>query len=327
MILVLVTHASYASLGSPTQADISNSLCNAFMRSISESLSEVCVNTFILISGWYGITFKFEKLSSLIFQVLFISISLYFTMRLAGMIQPLRFKEWIDLLLFRYSAYWFVRAYIILYIFSPLLNAFVDNCSCKQLRIFIICFYILQTIYGFYNSNGWFSSGYSPLSFMGLYLLARYMRLYPDKYVNFNKFTDIIIFFSVSLFTVVCSLSQTYFLGTEGTILFQYSSPFVIVSSLYFFLFFTKISIRSRIINWISVSCFAVYLVHCSPFVLRTYYMNLIKEWSNKEPMASFFFCSTLLMVAYYCFSILIDKVRIAVWKKISAWSIKDRWR
>ena len=85
MILVLVSHASYTSLGSPTQVEVSFSFESAFLRGLSESLSEVCVNAFILVSGWYGIKVRAIRFVELIFQVLFVSVFIYMVMRLLGL--------------------------------------------------------------------------------------------------------------------------------------------------------------------------------------------------------------------------------------------------
>ena len=77
MVLVLVFHASYTSLEPPMKVDISVSLNSSFLRALSESFSVVCVNAFILISGWYGIKVRWSRFAELLFQVIFISISIY----------------------------------------------------------------------------------------------------------------------------------------------------------------------------------------------------------------------------------------------------------
>ena len=68
MILVLLSHASYTSLTPPTIADISTSLDSAFLRVLAESFSVVCVNLFVLISGWYGIKVRWSRFAELIFR-------------------------------------------------------------------------------------------------------------------------------------------------------------------------------------------------------------------------------------------------------------------
>jgi hypothetical protein len=315
MVLVLITHACYVSLGPPTQADITASYSSSIMRSLSESLSDVGVNTFILISGWFGIRSRLSRFVEFIFQIYFLEVLLYAMMKVLGLTGTIGIDGWIELFFFRYGTYWFIKAYIVLYIFAPLLNAFVENCSRKQLQFFLISFYIVQTIYGFYINIGWFSNGYSPMSFMGLYLLARYMRLYPSWFAKFDKSVDVTLYFLVSLITALCSLSMTYFFGKVGTVLFQNSCPLMIISSVYFFLFFTKISFQNNYVNWVSASCFAAYLVHCSPFIFYPYYINIIKCWFEKESIAPFLLYTSGLIAFFFIFSILFDKVRIMVWK------------
>ena len=315
MVFVLVSHASYSSLEPPTIEVISTSLDSAFLRGISESLSEVCVNTFVLISGWYGIKVRTVRFVELIFQVLFVSVFIYTTMRILGIIQSMNVNEWIELVLIKHRGYWFVKAYIILYLFAPVLNTFVDNVSRIQLKNFLIAFFVIQVIYGFYHYGGWYAGGYSPLSFMGLYLLARYMRIYPNKYMQFKKYTDLSLYLGISVFTAICSLALTYVFDKGGTVLFLYSSPLVILSSVFFFLFFTKLSFHSRIVNWVAASCFAVYLVHNSPYIFHPYYIDVIKQWFETETRSYFLLYTIGLMVAFFVFSILFDKARILAWK------------
>lgn len=315
MLLVLLTHASYVSLGSPTQADIEASFSSSLLRCLSESLSDVGVNTFILISGWFGIRSRLIRFVEFIFQILFIEVVLYAMMKVSGMTESIGIDGWIELLFFRYGTYWFIKAYIVLYVFAPVLNAFVDNCSRKQLQYFLISFYVVQTIYGFYINIGWFSSGYSPMSFIGLYLLARYMRLYPCWFTKFKKSIDISLYFLVSLITALCSLSMVYFFDKVGTVLFQNSCPLMIISSVYFFLFFVKISFQNSFVNWVSESCFSAYLVHCSPFIFYPYYINIIRTWYEKESIAQFLLYTSGLIAFFFILSILFDKLRIKVWK------------
>jgi hypothetical protein len=314
MILVLVSHASYTSLEPPTQEEIFASLDSAFLRGISESLSEVCVNTFVLISGWYGIKVRTVRFIELLFQVLFVSLFIYTIMRLFGLIQPMNINDWIELILIKHRGYWFVKAYIILYIFAPVLNTFIENVSRKQSKTFLTAFFVVQVIYGFYHYGSWYAGGYSPLSFMGLYLLARYMRIYPNKFTQFNKFVDLFFYIVISVFTAVCSLALTYIYDKGGTVLFLYSSPLVILASVFFFLFFTKLSFYSKILNWVAASCFAVYLVHTSPYIFHIYYIEVIRCWYETEPLPFFVFYTLVLIIFYFMFSVLFDKVRIWVW-------------
>lgn len=317
MLFVLITHACYVSLGAPNQVDFSTSFSSSMMRCIIEALSAVGVNVFILISGWFGINSRMSRFVEFIFQIIFLEVALYVIMRLLGLTNAMDVSGWVELFLFKYGTYWFVKAYIVLYIFAPVLNAFVIHCGRKQLKFFIVSFFAFQTIYGFCINTGWFSSGYSPLSFMGLYLLARYMRLYPNRYTKLNKRSDIVLYVIISLFIAVCSSSMICYFNKVGTSMFQYSSPLLVLSSVYLFLFFTKISFNSTLINWVSASCFAAYVIHCSPFVFYPYYIDYIKSWFLTESGIIFLVHVSLLLSFIFVFSIVFDKMRIVVWRII----------
>lgn len=315
MLLVMVVHADYLALGAPSAVDISTSYGSSFMRAYVEALSCICVNVFIIISGWFGIRFKLVRLMEFVFQVIFISIVLYVLMRLLRHIDTMSFMDWIRLFFIKARSYWFVKAYLILYVFAPVLNAFTDNCSRNQLKVFLIGFYLLQSIYGFYASNVWFSEGYSPLSFMGLYILARFMRLYPNRWMSFSKYTDIAVYLLFSALTAVCALYMTPIFEKGATLMFLYSSPLIIFATLYFFLFFTKLSFKSQLINWVSISAFAVYLVHCSEYIFEPYYLSTIKRWFDTNTSITFLIYTISFIASLFCMAILLDKIRMTVWR------------
>jgi surface polysaccharide O-acyltransferase-like enzyme len=96
---------------------------------------------------------------------------------------------------------WFIKAYIGLLILSPILNTFIENTTEKQLRWTIIYFYIFQTLYGWFPGGAqFFEYGYSTMSFIGLYLLARYLRLYKQEVLSWNKWIDLLCYFLIVLF-------------------------------------------------------------------------------------------------------------------------------
>lgn len=71
MLFVVLHHANFPSLGVPTQSEFLQSPIWIGCRTIGESMTLVCVNIFILISGWYGIVYKKKGVLSLVFTSLF----------------------------------------------------------------------------------------------------------------------------------------------------------------------------------------------------------------------------------------------------------------
>lgn len=180
MLLILMVHANFKALNPPTFVDLQAMPINTFFRFLSESVSIIAVNVFVLISGWFGIRFKIVRLSELIFQILFFGLLVYVIMLVASSIVHTNVrKELFNIFIMK--DFWFAKEYLVLYIFSPVLNAFVEKADRKQFSLFLISFYFVQTLHGFITESSWFFYGNSPLSFIGLYLLARYIRLPPPK--------------------------------------------------------------------------------------------------------------------------------------------------
>jgi len=168
----------------------------------------------------------------------------------------------------------------------------------------------------FHNSGNFFCNGYTPLSFAGLYLLARYLRLYPVKLSTLNKLYDIAIYLCTVLATTFLSMVLVGQTGMNGWNLYSYLSPLVILSSLYFFLFFTKLSFYSKSINWIASSAFAVYLLHCDPLFFDTHYLAPIKRWYINDTMLVFLLHISILIIALFGGALLVDRIRIILWNK-----------
>lgn len=316
MILVLVVHASFLSLGRPTSSDFHVAPTDTFFRLFSESISIICVNVFVLISGWYGIKAKWSRLLAFIFQVYFLNVILYCMRALLGGVDKtfVSIGQWISLLC--EASYWFVNAYIILYIFTPILNSFIANVGKKQIEQFLVAFFIIQTIIGFWWGKV-FSAGYSALSFMGLYILARYLYLYPIKFTQLNKYIYLAMYLAATMATTVIALLMIIKSGDVGRF-YNYNSPLVVFASVCILLFFSKISIHSKIINWVAISCFAAYVIHCSPTFFSTY-LTTIKEWYDKESTIVFLSYTTLWIAGVFIMSILLDKIRIWVWKLLTS--------
>ena len=70
-----------------------------------------------------------------------------------------------SILLLKQWDYWIVKAYLGLYLFAPVINSFIENASKKQVQIFLISFYLFQTVYAWIYHNGaaFFQTGYSSI--------------------------------------------------------------------------------------------------------------------------------------------------------------------
>lgn len=310
MLLVMIVHASFLSLSPPTQADAQGDLPAAFFRCLSQSLSIICVDVFVLISGWFAIKVKLRRITEFVFQAYFFGMLMYVVAVLRGM--DAMSATGLGRVLLS-NDMWFVRSYLVLYIFAPVLNAFVERSGRGGLGKFLVAFFVIQTLHGCVTGSSWFAGGYSPLSFMGLYMLGRYVRLYPCKLTQMSRTSDLAVYLCLAVgLAAVMVLSIRA--GHEAWQLYLFSSPLVILESLYFFLFFTKVRFHSRAVNWVAVSSFAVYLFHCDVHFLQPVYAAHIQGWYQSCPTVMFLLRVAIWIAAIFALSILIDKLRILAW-------------
>lgn len=278
MLLVLVVHADFLSFGAPTLADLGAQPAAAYARFFVQSCSIVCVDVFVLISGWFAIRWKGRSLGALLFQCWFYYVGCALLLMGIGVVK-FDAGTLAECLLFTRPEMWFVRDYLGLYLLAPVLNAFVENSSLRRLGLLLGGFYAFQTLYGWLmGATAEFQSGYSLLSFVGLYLLGRYLRLRNDLAAPRSKW------FGLGLYglCVVLSLAAVAVMGVvfarkpgvfDSSVvrLYAYNALWVVLAAAGLLLFFTRIELRSTAVNRIARSAFAVYLLHANPFVLPAY--------------------------------------------------------
>ena len=321
MFLVMVVHASFLALGVPTTAECHSNLVGSVGIFAMQSISVVCVNVFVLLSGWFGVHFQTKKILSLFFQAFYFAALILIALIIAGLQgNDTNVSSFGTLLMLHGNDYWFIKAYIGLCFFSIFLNTFIEQADDTRLRRVIVLFFIFQTLYGWLSIDGasWLAGGYSAVSFVGLYLLGRYVRLYRRDWVDKEWYIYLILFFSIAVLQVILSESVTYMGFPIAGRLFTYTNPFVIIQSLSLLLFFNKIHIQSSFINWVAASCVAVYLLHANELVLRTYYAPFIRRLSDGYSTLPFILLTFLFMVVIFVVAILLDQPRKWIWTKIS---------
>ena len=319
MVLVMVVHANFRALPVPGVRTIALNPTSAWLQFFTEGLSIIAVNVFVLLSGWYGIRPKVHRFAELVFQILFFTL---IGVGLSEIISPGSAVGtpdfWTRFFMLGDGQYWFVKTYIGLYIFAPVLNAYVERASRREFTWLLAAFFAFQFIFGWcWEATTWFRAGYSLTSFMGLYLLARYIRLYPVKCWRLNRWIDFAIYWGIALLLMVIMFHIKKNGGLGGKFYF-YNCPLVIISAVHFVLFFSKFSFKSRIINWLAASAFAIYLTHSGTF-LWEHYDGAIRRWFAADGRAMFVVNTMLLMAAVFIGSILLDKMRMVMWRPIEA--------
>ena len=265
MFFVLLVHADYYSLGMPSVEATQTNLIDSILRFFFVALSIICVNVFVLISGWFGIRPSLRGISNFIFQCLFFLIGTYVVTLLIG--TSSLSLEGIAGCFAATKLDWFIKAYLLLYILSPVLNAFVESADRKVFRNVLIAYFAFVCTYGWIGAAKFMMGGYTTLFLLGLYLLARYMRIYQPRFTKFKPSTDLTIYIVVSSFVTVACITPPLLFGKNIQPWWQYIAPTAIVGAIYLLLTFSKIKIQSKFVNWCGASCFAVFLLHTSPCI------------------------------------------------------------
>lgn len=317
--LVLICHANFLAFGKPSCTEVMTAPIVSFVRLLISSFSQICVNLFVLLAGWYGIHFRASRLLELMFQVV------YFTILIWGILACLMPKEYIQwnkastILMLNSNDYWFIKAYIGLYILSPVINRFIESTTKRQLRNILLIFYVFQTIYGFLfiNAASWIVGGYSVWSFIGLYMLARYLKLYPCHIKDWKSSICFLMYCIIAISLALIAFVLAYNgINVSGRIVCSFTNPLSIMEAVFLLLAFSKMHFCNKVINWIGISCVAVYLLHANELILRPYFGPFIVSLSEYPTLI--YMCSvTLFLILLFIVSIMLDKVRIYFWNLI----------
>ena len=261
MFLVLIVHSDFWALDPPVKEDFAVAPLSAWTKSFFEFIGIVCVNTFVLISGWFGIKPTVKGFLNFIFQCLFFLLGIYFTVHIlhgtTAEISPNGVWRYLS----EHHGNWFVTAYACLYILSPLLNLYLKKTTRRQQKIVLIIFFAFQTIFGWITRSAHFiQSGYTAFSLVGLYLLGRYTNSHMPKLRGKTS-----ICLGIYAITVILDTLGFYAVRQYGSNLHMYAyvNPLVIIGALSLVLAFDSMKIGyCKTINFIAKSSFAVYLLH-----------------------------------------------------------------
>lgn len=315
MLLVLAVHANFYALGTPNATTIATDPVPSATRIILCVTCCMCVNLFILISGYFSIKPSLRGFCKFFFQCLYFTVGIYVVMLFVGESSFNLIN--ISRCFFLTDWDWFVKAYMGLYIISPALNALVEKASKKELQYFLISFYLFQTIYSIRGSASFIECGYSTFSFIGLYMIGRYLSKY-----GFDKVTTQKLVVAVIL-PILLTSTVYYFDASKNTFMFSgmclsYANPVMIIAASAVLLLFTRMKMRyNRMVNFISASTFAAYLFHYDPHILVKYFCKMSQIIYADFNGISCLGVETIFVISVFIFSVILDQPRRLIWRKI----------
>lgn len=273
----------------------------------------VAVNAFILISGYFGIHFKWERLMRMDMQVVFYSVLLLLVSILLGWHT---FNLQRDFLMFfpvLSKQYWFITCYVVLYLISPLLNRWSESMEKKEYKRILIVGAMIIYINFLVNANQFINdAGYGIVNFAYLYMLGRYIRNhYEDKRMAAYYWRG---YFLTVLLLFACQYGLSWILGFEFTSWISYNTIFVFVGAICLFMAFKNMTFTSRIVNYWAKPCLAVYLIHLHPCIWSGFCSAIgVSDYHGKEFLLMIFVLPILIYVACASLEIVREKVMIRI--------------
>ena len=236
-------------------------------------LCQVCVNTYVMLSGYFLVSSKFrlKKLVTLWMEAAFYSVVIRLIFMLTGA-RPFSVVSLVSCFFpILTGRYWFITIYVGLYLIFPFLNILIRAMDKKQHTLLNICLFFLFSVWSSIhpsiagmNSGG----GWGLAWFVVLYLAAAWLRLY---YTPSGKKAGWLAAFAAipALIATAQVIAKWLGIGFFQTILqqwFRYDSAPAFIMTMCLFVGFLNVRIenekRANVIRCVAPLTFGVYLIH-----------------------------------------------------------------
>lgn len=295
--------------------------------SILNGFLYVAVNCYILISGYFGVRFKWQSLLKVYGICFFYGIAAYLIHIGISGDQIGRSLLYNSIFCISHSKLWYVRCYIILLLISPILNTAIESFTKRQFQYIVLSLTILNLYFGyFWQSDNFNKDGYNIEQFIYLYFIGRYIRLYCDHAAIHQHRIHYLVGY------IICAL-----IWGGATILwhkislpiwepFAYNNPITIIGALCFVCFFLTFHFQSNIINKLATFTFPIYVVHTGNY-FSSWINDFIQKVSQYTDSQYGIICTLLticsLAIATMIFISVIDCLRQKILRLFSFIRIK----
>lgn len=281
-IMVITVHFNSNSLTGGAFSNVKAGTVGSELLYLLEALCIVCVNGFILITGYFsykGKTISLTKIGMLIFWVISYNWIEYSISMLLG-------REQLNVMTAIGKCIpnnWYVIIYLALLFVSPYVNIIIHKLSKEKLILLTVILFLIfpvwNTFWSVVSAKLGFDivgistvgisgdqAGYTIVNFIFLYVVGAL--LHKWNVLQYKKGYDFLGY-------IICTL--IIFLGKKiGLSMWDYSNCFVVMSSVFLFNFFRKIKLNlgefDKYILWISKACFGVYILHTKAIIEGTFW-------------------------------------------------------
>lgn len=290
--------------------DTSSSILNTELHVFFNSLFNTGVTCFILISGYFGITFNLNKLIRMDFMVIFFTVLGIVVTEEFGI--KMIIKSCFPIIT---RQHWFISCYFVLCILTPFLNQIPMQMQKEKFRMLLIVMLgIFSVIPTFTTYDIMQDAGKGLVHFVMIYLLGRYLAIYKNKVYVKTKL--LLGFFVCILIVFILDSVLTLSRGVIYTTFARDCSAFIILASVFLVFLFCEIHFYSRFINRMASNVLAITVLDSSLQHVFGKYFDL-----NLYGNSNFF---VFIIIGYVLLvmitAILLNEIRRAIFGRIEQW-------
>ena len=279
-----------------------------------ESFAIIGVNLFVLISGYFGIRVSAKGMAKYVGWVLWYAVILYLVV--CCFYPELFLPKYTQYAVngITHSSQWFVTCYFMLMALSPAINAVLRRTTYREHVMIAGVLTVVNCLGGWWFEMVFNDTGYTVYHMVFIYWLGHVLREAMQRHERFPWRWTAVVVYVASLLGVVLMMQEMRYFKVIG-----YNNPLVVLESLALFTVFATMRFKSRAINWVASSAFAVYLIHMHfsvyPHVLRPLLSNIYDTYGG----TMYAVMATGIGVAIYVVCILVDKPRAMLFDKLLA--------
>lgn len=267
----------------------------------ANSVAVTGVSLFVMITGWFGVRRVWRPFFRLIIVCAVFGLVAFLLAQSQSVVPSPPWSRWWESA--KFTNWWFIIHYLMLLLVAPLLERAFASIERKTMEYILFALLVFNLLFGF--AWGYVNaSGYNVVHFILLYVLARYMRLFPDAPVNsfIRRFALPLIVVCAAVMGLLFLADSTAWSPSHTPMVWNYNCPLVILESMAIFSLFIKSRVKCReSILFVARFVLGIYLLQSAPVLvpLRNAFGRWAYDWAG---YAGLFLA--LLVIAVACWAV-----------------------
>ena len=293
-----------------------------------EIVCSCAVDIFALISGYVSYTgqkksVNYSNLVIIWLQVVFLGAAATILGRIMIPEAVTKYDLLVSLFPVSNGLYWYLTAYMGLFAVMPLLNVAILRSSESLLRKEFVVVFLVFSIYNTFTNRFTLNKGYCFAWICIVYMLGAIIKKcrLGENLKNSRILLGIIFLYIITWLWKIGDVHfQVMNITVKNTVLTgPYTSPTLLGASVLYLILFSRIEIKGngkKVVAFFASSAFAAYILNTHPFIWKYIITDRLKDYLNR-PIISLVAAVFLFSLGFFIICILIDKIRICVFKKL----------